>query len=124
MWPFKKKSSEVHPFSAAPQQISYSQLDVTEAFGDNLKLGVDDWIGTVPLSGMIPDPDSSGLPPAGAADDDIYRIADAMSRMRESIPIADDGVYCPVCHIANVSLARLRKPCPKCGRPLLKFGWD
>jgi hypothetical protein len=41
--------------------------------------------------------------------------------LRELIPSA--GVYCPVCHIANVDLGRLRTPCPQCGRPLLKFGW-
>ena len=66
-----------------------------------------------------------GLPPVGASDDEVYRIAEQLSRIRESVPIPDDGVYCPICHIANVTLARLRAPCPKCERELLKApGWD
>jgi hypothetical protein len=65
-----------------------------------------------------------GLPPAGAGADEVYRVASKLSELRESIPIPNDGVYCPVCHIANVDLGRLRKPCRKCGRALLKFGWD
>ena len=65
-----------------------------------------------------------GLPPVGACDDAVYRVAERLSRIRESVPIPNDGVYCPICHIANVTPARLRTPCPKCGRELLKFGWD
>jgi hypothetical protein len=56
--------------------------------------------------------------------DEIYRVASRLSALRESIPIPNDGVYCPVCHIANIDLGRLRTPCPQCGRALLKFGWD
>ena len=51
-------------------------------------------------------------------------VASKLSQVRESIPIPNDGVYCPICHIANIELAKLRTPCPKCGRALLKFGWD
>lgn len=121
MWPFKKM--EV-PQSAPPEQFSFSQVDITERFGDNLSLTAHDWISTNPLNSSVPDPLSMGLPPIGASDDEVYRIAERLSRTRESVPIPDDGVYCPICHIANVALARLRTPCPKCGRELLKFGWD
>lgn len=123
MWPFKKKikpKTQMMP----PGQISYSQLDITETFGDNKRLKPEDWISTVPLSKMTPNGQASGLPPANANDQEIYAVAAGMSQIRESIPIPSDGVYCPVCHIANTQLAKLRTPCPKCGRPLLKFGWD
>jgi hypothetical protein len=122
MWPFKKKKPEVKMMS--PQQISYTQADITERFGDNLSLGADDWISTSPLNAGISNPQAQGLPPIGASDDETYAAAERLSKLRESIPIPSDGVYCPVCHIANVTLARLRTPCPKCNRPLLKFGWD
>lgn len=102
----------------------YSQVDITESFGDDQRLGPDEWITTVPLSASTKDPESMGLPPAGASPDEAYRIASKLSELRESIAIPNDGVYCPVCHLANVNLARLRTPCPQCGRPLLKFGWD
>jgi len=123
MWPFKKKPKPTPAF-APPQQISFSQLDITERFSDNLSLGPGDWIETSPLNASIPNPESQGLPAVGATEEEVYRIADRLSRLRESIAIPTDGVYCPVCHTANVSLTRLRTPCPKCGRPLLKFGWD
>jgi hypothetical protein len=123
MWPFKKKTKpEIQMMP--PGQISYSQLDITETFGDNERLKPDEWISTVPLSKTTPNGQASGLPPADASDEQVYAVADRMSQMRESIPIPSDGVYCPVCHIANTQLARLRTPCPKCRRPLLKFGWD
>ena len=60
----------------------------------------------------------------GADADEIYRVASKLSVLRESIPVPNDGVYCPVCHIANLNLGKLRTPCPQCGRGLLKFGWD
>lgn len=107
----------------AAEAISFSQLDITERFGDNLSLGRDEWISTTPLNSTIRDPESAGLPPPTADSEEVYRIASRLSALRESIPIPDDGVYCPVCHIANVDLGRLRTPCPKCGRELLKFGW-
>jgi hypothetical protein len=106
------------------EPIRYSQLDITEGFDDDQRLGPDEWIATMPLNARIGDPVSMGLPPLGATDDEVYRVADHLSALRESIPIPNDGVYCPVCHIANVDLGRLQSPCPQCGRPLLKFGWD
>jgi hypothetical protein len=106
-----------------PKAISFSQLDITEQFDDNESLDADEWITTIPLNTRIEDPESSGLPSRDADSEDVFRIASALSELRESIPIPGDGVYCPICHIANIDLAKLRKPCPKCGRALLKFGW-
>lgn len=123
MWPFNKKTNP-EPRMMPPGEISYSQLDITENFGDNERLSPDDWISTVPLSKVTADGQASGLPPTDASDAVVYALAERMSHIRECIPILNDGVYCPVCHIANTQLAKLRIPCPKCGRPLLKFGWD
>ena len=105
-----------------PGEISFSQLDITERFDDHLHMKPEDWIPTVPLSKSVPN--GKGLPPVDASVDEVYKSAETLSRFRESIAIPSDGVYCPVCHIANTQLAKLRTPCPKCGRPLLKFGWD
>jgi len=106
------------------EPISFSQLDITEGFNDNERLGPDDWISTTPLNATIREPESMGLPPVGADADEVYRVGAKLSALRESIPIPSDGVYCPVCHIANVELGKLHTPCPQCSRPLLKFGWD
>jgi ssDNA-binding Zn-finger/Zn-ribbon topoisomerase 1 len=105
-----------------PGEISYSQLDITERFDDQLHLKPEEWISTVPLNKSVPT--GKGLPPVSASSDEVYKAAERLSHFRESISIPNDGVYCPVCHIANTQLAKLRKPCPKCGRALLKFGWD
>ncbi len=122
MWPFKRKTKpDIHKLPAGP--MSYSQLDITESFGDNERLKPDEWISTEPLNLTTPDGEAWGLPPVEASDEEVYAIASSMSQIRESIQIPNDGVYCPVCHIANTQVARLRMPCPKCGRPLLKFGW-
>jgi hypothetical protein len=118
MWPFKKR------VKVNQEQFSYSQLDVTENFGDDKNLRADVWISTTPLNSSTKNPESMGLPSIGSSDDEIYRVASKLSKIRESFPIPNDGVYCPICHIANVELGRLRTPCPKCGRELLKFGWD
>ncbi len=115
-------SSSATPQTLPPGDISYSQLDITERFDDHLRLKPDDWIQTVPLNKSVPN--GKGLPPVDASADEVYTAADRLSKMRESISIHKDGVYCPVCHIANTQLAKLRTPCPKCGRALLKFGWD
>ena len=106
------------------EPLLFSQVDVTDRFGDDERLGPDEWITTSPLNATIENPESMGLPSPGADADEVYRVASGLSELRESIPIPNDGVYCPVCHIANVELARLRTPCPQCGRALLKFGWD
>jgi hypothetical protein len=119
MWPFKKKEETM-----GAEPISFSQVDTTEQFGDNLRLTPNDWIDTVPLNTITNDPKSMGLPALGASDEEVFQIASKLSYLRESIPIPDDGVYCPVCHIANVDINKLRTPCPQCGRELLKFGWD
>ena len=107
----------------ATETISFSQLDITERFDDNARLGKDEWISTVPLNSTIPNPESAGLPSLHADSEEVYGVASKMSALRESIPIPNDGVYYPICHIANVDLGKLRTPCPKCGRELLKFGW-
>ena len=114
--------SKSAPQTLPPGEISYSQLDITERFDDHLHLKPDDWIATVPLNKSVSS--GKGLPPVSASDDEVYRVAERLSRFRESVAIPNDGVYCPVCHIANIQLAKLHTPCPKCGRPLLKFGWD
>jgi len=123
MWPFKKKTKPLTQMMP-PGQISYSQLDITETFGDNERLKPEDWVATVSLNKMSPNSQANGLPPDNASEEEIYSVAAKMSQIRELIPIPSDGVYCPICHIANTQLAKLRTPCPKCGRPLLKFGWD
>ena len=107
----------------ATNEISFSQVDITERFDDHTRLGKEDWIPTVPLNSKIDPQEATGLPPQDAEPDEIYQIASALSELRESIPIPDDGVYCPICHIANRELEKLRTPCPQCGRQLLKFGW-
>jgi hypothetical protein len=116
------QSSAPQPQSMPPGEIGYSQLDITENFDDHLRLKPDDWIQTIPLNRSVPD--GKGLPPVTATEDEVYRAGAELSKIRESISIPNDGVYCPVCHIANTQLAKLRTPCPKCSRPLLKFGWD
>lgn len=118
----KKTESKTVAQTMPPGEILFSQLDITERFGDDQQLKPDDWIPTVPLNKSLPD--RKDLPPPTASAEEIYQAAVKMSQMRESIPIPSDGVYCPVCHIANTQLAKLRTPCPRCGRPLLKFGWD
>ena len=118
MWPFKKREE------VSEQEFTFSLVDSTERFDDNLRLGPEDWIPTLPLNVSIKNPETMGLPLPGADDDEVYRIASELSVLRESIPIPNDGVYCPVCHIANIDLGKLRSPCPRCERALLKFGWD
>ncbi len=118
MWPFEKKNK------APPQDILYTQLDVTEGFDDDRQLNPDDWIRTESLNGMTDDRETAGLPAKGADENEVYNIASNLSEIRESIELPNDGVYCPVCHIANVNLALLRHPCPQCDRDLLQFGWD
>ncbi len=110
--------------SIATEKISYSQLDITDRFGDDCSLKADEWICTRPLNEYLGDRRSSELPSLGANAQEVYKIALGMSEMREYISIPNDGVYCPICHIANIDRRKLRTPCPKCGRELLLFGWD
>jgi hypothetical protein len=123
MWPFKKKE-KVEPEAVPTNTIGFSQVDTTERFGDNLSLKAEDWIETIPLNRVVSDGQTMGLPAIDAGEEEVYSIASRLSAIRESFEIPNDGVYCPTCHIANVNLSRLRTPCPKCGRQLLKFGWD
>jgi hypothetical protein len=44
MWPFSKK------VRAPVEAMSYSQVDITETFGDDQRLGPDEWIATTPLN--------------------------------------------------------------------------
>jgi len=130
MWPFVARGihtiarifreKKAQPFKGP---IRYSQVDMTERFDDDLELEPDDWIETTPINRSDPDPESVGLPSLGADDEEVYRIAVALSAIRESLPLDRDGVYCPICHIANIDRGKLRTPCPKCGRGLLQFGW-
>jgi len=123
MWPFKKKQTpKAEPLPPGP--ISFSQVDTTENFGDNLRLSPDEWLATIPLNSITENPESMGLPAVSATADEVFQIASRLSGLRESIPIPNDGVYCAICHIANVDITKLRAPCPQCGRELLKFGWD
>ncbi len=126
MWLSKKKSKQkAAKFPTAPaEEFQFSQLDITERFDDNVSFSAEQWITTIPLNENHPNPESQGLPKATATVDETYLIASKLSRIRESIHLPNDGVYCPVCHIANVDLMKLRTPCPKCGRELLQFGWD
>ena len=52
------------------ESISYSQTDITEAFGEDERLGPDEWIATVPLYATTENPESRGLPPADAGADE------------------------------------------------------
>lgn len=124
MWPFKKQTPTAKPAPLPSGPISFTQVDTTERFDDNVGLAPDKWIATIPLNTITQNPEDMGLPALGAGADEVFRIASQLSRIRESIPMLNDGVYCPICHIANVELAKLHTPCPQCGRELLKFGWD
>ena len=124
MWPFPKKhkSQGVGSFPVGP--ISYSQLDTTERFDDNLRLDPADWIPTTPLNLITSSPEAAGLPRLNATDSEVYEIASKLSLLRESASLPHDGVYCPLCHVASIDVTLLRRPCPKCGLELLQFGWD
>lgn len=106
-----------------PQSLSYSQVDISEAIDDHLRLEAEDWITTIPINGMIDNPEAQGLPPLAADAEETYRIASKLSQIRESFETENDGVYCPICHIANNDRGKLQTPCPKCGWELLQFGW-
>ena len=86
--------SSATPQTMPPEELSYSQLDITERFDDHLRLKPDDWIETVALNESVPG--GKGLPPVGASAEEVYAAADRLSKMRETISIPNDGVYCPV----------------------------
>ena len=107
-----------------PAQFKYSQTDITPNGGENTTMGPDDWTPTVAINTQNPHPEAFGLPPKSAAPEKVYEIAAAMSASRGRLGVGGDGVYCPICHIASIDLKKLDAPCPKCGRKLLRFGWD
>jgi hypothetical protein len=89
MWPFKKTKNVTT--RGVPENIQFSQIDSTDRFGDNLTLKPDDWIETTALNATIRD-QTMGLPLPDASKEEVYRIASQMSRIRENIPIPNDGV--------------------------------
>ena len=120
-WPFNKKSKVEH---IDPSNVSYTQVDVTEHFEQHLALSMNEWITTIAINKLIGHNNNGNLPDIDANDHEIYRIALSLSEIREKFKIHGDGVYCPVCHIANINIANLGEECPKCSRPLLAFGWS
>ena len=121
MWPFNRRKP-ARPVS--PDRFLFTQVDITERFGDDISLSSDQWMTTHPLNADRPNPELLGLPKTTASADEVHAMASKLSLIRESLRLPRDGVYCPVCHIANVDLKKLRMPCPMCGRELLQFGWD
>lgn len=107
-----------------PAALNYTQVDSTEYFDQNLSLTPDEWVPTMPMNKMLGHDNNGNLPALDAGDHEIYRVALSLSEIRERFRVPDDGVYCPVCHIANVDITHLGKECPKCSRPLLAFGWS
>jgi hypothetical protein len=105
-------------------EILFTQVDSTENFNDSEGLDSGEWIKTTPLNESMDNPESMGLPVRGSSEDEVHHIASDLSAIRESLSIPEDGVYCPVCNVANVDRQKLRTPCPTCGRDLLAFGWD
>lgn len=120
-WKFATKSKTA---KVDPNELRYSQLDITEYFGDQSRFTKEEWIATVALNSKMRDPVARGLPPHSATSTEIYTAAAQLSVIRSRFAGLGDGVYCPVCHIANVDYEKLNTPCPKCGRKLLSFGWD
>lgn len=129
---FFRKS--INSSNAKKDDFQYSQLDITERFDDHKHLTANEWIKTIPLNKFIKDESkavAAGTPPRKATSDEVYKRADYLSHLRIAMDIggtfesvAGDGVYCPICHIANIDLQKLGNPCPQCSRPLLRFGWN
>jgi hypothetical protein len=80
MWPFKKKPKATKQ-TMPLDQFSHSQLDITEAFGDNFRLKPEDWIATIPLNTTTPDGQASGLPSVDSSDEAVYAIASRLSQI-------------------------------------------
>jgi hypothetical protein len=78
MWPFNKTKPMTQKMSR--NQISYSQLDITEKFGDDAQLKPEDWIPTMPLNNLTSRGQASGLPPIDASDEEVYTVAEKMSQ--------------------------------------------
>ena len=120
-WPFGKKKEVEH---LDPSTLNFTQVDFTEYFDQNLSLSPEEWMPTMPMNKMVGHDNGGNLPAIDASDHEIYRIALSLSEIREQFQVPDDGVYCPICHIANIDISNLGKECPKCERPLLAFGWS
>ena len=120
MWPFKKKPKIEYLHR---EELNFTQVDITERFGDNLSLSIEEWIETFPINKLGENINPGNLPRPNASDEEIYQIASKLSEITESFNRVKDGVYCPICHIANINRDNLRTPCPRCGRPLLSFDW-
>ncbi len=121
---FKKLFSRFSRKGYDDQSISYSQIDVTEFFDQNLTLSKNEWAKTTPITVRLKDMyGKMGLPVQNSTDEQVYQIASKLSLLRALFGNENDGVYCPICHIANIDLNKLHTPCPNCGRKLLKFGW-
>jgi len=54
----------------------------------------------------------------------VYEIGMQLSFLREQISNLPDGVYCPICHIANTSANKLHTPCPECRKKVIKIWLD
>lgn len=119
-WPIKRKEKNE---LVDPSTLNFTQVDFTEYFDQNLSLSPEEWVPTVPMNKMLGHDNRGNLPTFDATDHEIYRIALSLSEIREQFQIPDDGVYCPICHIANTDISKLGKGCPECERPLLAFGW-
>ncbi len=121
MWPFKKKSEfEL----SANSVVSYTQTDYMPLLSGSDGLSPDQWVSVHPCNEDDALPESKGLPSLTASDGEVYGVASKLSQIRSSFGVPIDGVYCPVCHIANIQKEKLGEPCPQCGRGLLCFGWD
>ena len=119
-----RSTKEPKATTVDPREMKFSQLDSTERFDDRERLKPDDWLQTAALNLSIPPTEANGLPPKDALPDVVHAVAAKLSAIREQFTGLGDGVYCPVCHIANVDPKKLHTPCPKCSRKLLSFGWD
>ncbi|MEQ1643384.1 MAG: hypothetical protein ABL959_08095 [Pyrinomonadaceae bacterium] len=120
-WPFKKKEKvEI----VDPSTLSYTQVDITREFDQNLSLTNEDWVDTMPINEFLGNDNNGNIPALGAIDHEIYRVALSLSEIREEFHVPGDGVYCPICHLANTDITKLGEACPKCERPLLAFGWN
>ena len=120
-WPFKRKPKIEY---LNTKDLNFTQVDFTEYFDQNLSLAPDEWVPTIPMNRYLGHDNNGNLPSMDASEHEIYRIALGLSEIREQFRVPGDGVYCPVCHIANVDISNLGKECPKCSRPLLAFGWS
>ena len=120
---FSEKNLNKQSMGNGLGEIKYTQVDITESFDDNLRHKLNEWIKTIPLNLTTSDPELRGLPSKDASAKEVYKIASSLSKLREGFPFQDDGVYCPICNIANIDINNLHTPCPKCGRNLLRFGW-